>query len=191
MSIAARRVRQASITSTPITVANLLTVGDSAGTNPYTTGTVTPTTNGDPILLYVVNSATTGRTVSSVVGLGLTWTVAKQGAETSGTRAELWQGIGTASTGTVVITFSSTTTGNFHSFVQYTGAHKTVPVVVGQTAAATGNSTAPTVNLPGAITAGNAAVGGISVDVGSNPTAGTDFTRFGATYTVPSTGGAQ
>ncbi len=172
-----------------ITVTNLLTAGSSANSAPYTTGTITPATDGSPILCIVSNSASAGRAVSAITGLGLTWTVVVQGAAFAVThRGAIWQGVGTASTGTCDIAFGgSSVTGAAWSFIQLAGANKTTPIVSGQATSATGSGTGPTVNLASAVTSGNCAIGGLCVDAGITPTAGTGFTAFSTTYNTPNT----
>jgi hypothetical protein len=173
-----------------ITVSNLLTAGDTASTNPYTTGTVTPATNGDPVLLGAISSAVGGRTISSVVGLGLTWSLVVAGADNGGVRQHIWQGIGTASTGTVVVTWSGTVTGQAYSFLQFAGGHLTVPIVSGQFASSImsgGPVSTSTVDVTNTPAATSCMVGFIGKDASGNVSNALGFTVINTNYTTPTT----
>jgi hypothetical protein len=128
-----------------------------------------------------------------MTGIGLTWTVVKQGTVfndgTNGWRAELWKGIGTASTGTAAITFDAATTGAAWTFLQLADAHPSDPVVSGQTTNGQSNvaATTATADLPSSPAASSVVIGCFGA-VGSGGFANAlGFTVISANYSTPTT----
>lgn len=174
-----------------ITVTDRLTETTSGNLTTYTTGSVSaPATDGSPIILCITNSYGTNRTVSTVTGLGLNWTSIILADQTGANRAALWQGLGTASAGTVDIAFSGGCTGAGWSFLQCAGADKTTPVVGSNFAKGNGSGTTATATLGTAVTAGNTVIGVVTKDSASGWTNALGFTMVAQTWTSPTTVGA-
>lgn len=123
--------------------------------------------------LYVAcisrNSAT--GTITSVTGLGLTWSASVVNVTNGGRRLDVWWAYGTATAGTVTATMSVST--NAHIAVsRYIGADPTTPIEDSDSATGTGTS----VTLPAATgTANGMAL--VSISHESSGTAGAGYTE--------------
>jgi hypothetical protein len=101
--------------------------GGSEGSNSVTTDTSLMGVTGNVYLAAV--SSKPYREVSTVMGLGLTWTrVTTQCAGRSQTGVDLWWAQGTATTGTVTATLESAPNNAAIAVARYSGAASTNPV---------------------------------------------------------------
>lgn len=161
---------------------------DTVTRTTYTTASISPATDGSPIGAWILNtkaSTTSFPLVSSITALGLTWTsVFSTGTldlTSTAARLELWQGVGTASSGTADITNSNgNCSGMLWEFVQMAGAHLTVPFVTANKIASTSTTAATSVSLtlPSSPTVANAILAAIGHTATSEViTAGTNFTK--------------
>jgi hypothetical protein len=165
--------------------------GNTAAQTTYTTASITPATDGSPMALWVLNtkvSTTSFPSVSTVTGLGLTWTpIYTTTTRDSGSvcyRLTLVQGIGTASTGTVDITNSNAlSTGTLWGFVQMAGADMAVPFVSGHVIESTLTSaqTSTSLILANTPAVGNAILAAVAHQANEAITAGTNYTTAAGT----------
>lgn len=116
--------------------------------NSATIGSVTSVSlAGGTAMTYVASiSRESLATVTSVTGLGLTWSLVRTAQDTSNTRSlDMWIGYGTATTGTVVATFSTTVSAAHISVVRYSNIDQVAPIQAHSfTTGTTVNVTGPT-----------------------------------------------
>lgn len=88
-----------------LTASSLTSGGSTTDANTFNTASITPAPNS-LLTLYVVQALTGGATVTSVTGLGLTWTQQKTLAISSSTRIDCWTAPCGASPGSGAITIN-------------------------------------------------------------------------------------
>jgi hypothetical protein len=165
---------------------------DSTVQTTYTTASVTPATDGSPLVLLIGICRATGSVpsgLSSVTGNGLTWSLVTGGtshdAGTTSLKLGIAVGVGTASNGTIAATLTgNSTTGVVWQVLQISGCHLTLPFgTVGTTKNAIQSTsdaaaTSFSLTLPNTVNASSAVLGGVvHVAAQEDITAGTDFTR--------------
>lgn len=137
-------------------VTNLGAVGDTTGGSTLAISVAGVSQNGDPVSLWVnaTRGAVSVPTVSSISGLGLTWSRVLASDEFGATnfmKGELWQGVGVASatSGTVTVTFSSSNTNGAQASVdQHHEVSTTSPFIAANTVK--GGSSTGALNTGGA-----------------------------------------
>jgi hypothetical protein len=152
--------------------------GAPAQSTSFSTNSVTNTSAALLMMnVYYFNFSETV-SITSVTGLGLTWT--KVNSEDGGTNLtiETWSALGASSTGAVTVNFNIATAGNY-VLDQITGV-KTSPVVQSAVNAAT---TSPLSITLSTLQAGSASYGVILVDYPGSPpyvpTPGSGYTQVG------------
>ncbi|HEY7449959.1 MAG TPA: hypothetical protein VH702_17515, partial [Vicinamibacterales bacterium] len=116
-------------TGGPATPPTFVDVRQGGSANLATVSTATAVTGATGHLYLAAISAKTHRQVTSVTGLGLTWTrLAAQCAGRNQTGLELWWAQGTATTGTVTATLASAPANALIAVARYSGVSTTNPV---------------------------------------------------------------
>lgn len=144
-------------------------------TGPYVTSSVSPT---GEVLLYLQLADAASISVSSVTGCGLTWTQVSDGGAwgTASYRNVVWKGVGTATSGTVTITFNTDPYTFDYFLVDVTG-HSTSGMVV-QTVTNSGNGTTASATLAAFSDANNATAAFATQNDNNGVTPGTGFTEL-------------
>jgi hypothetical protein len=106
-----------------------LATGHPTPANPLTTSSVSPTTS--VVFVWVkYNKAPNAPTVSSIAGLGCSWSeIANVASSNSNHRLSLWVGTGCSGSGTLSITPSVTPTSNGYAIEEFTHIDTTTPYV--------------------------------------------------------------
>lgn len=150
-----------------ITAANLTSGGLTAGTNTFSTGTITPS-SGKFLFINVSarNGASTDPTISSISGCGMTWTAVGNAnwdfTSASRRNTHIWKGVGASpSTGAITVTMGQDNLSYAWDVVEIAGADNTTPVVQAGSAVNGDAGTAVTVTLGAFSSTDNATYGAV------------------------------